>query len=219
MIVSSFISSEIFPLKKTDTCEMALVCMEDWRTFNLPVSDNGKFIGYVSFDKLSEAAGTEKIEPFVEPLIQLYALQSNHIFEVIQQLAQSNYTCLAVSDEEQNYNGAVSVNEILAVYKNSSLTQPGAIVTLTMNPQDYSLSELARVVEYNDCKILHVFIHPDPGNSGKINVSIKLNKQNIHTVIQTLERYQYSIQSVHQVDEHDADLHNRYDWLIKYLNT
>jgi acetoin utilization protein AcuB len=219
MIVSTFLSPDIFPLKKTDSCEMAMVCMQDWRVFNLPVTENGKLLGYVSYAKLADMGEDKKIEGLIEPLIQLYTIQTSHIFEVIQQFAQTKYTCLAVSDAEQNYTGAVSINEIADVYKNSSLLQPGAIITLVMNPQDYSLSELARVIEYNDCKILHVFIHPDNRDLGKIIVSLKLNKQGITNVIQTLERYQYTIQSVHQVDEQDPELHNRYDWLIKYLNT
>jgi acetoin utilization protein AcuB len=219
MIASEFFSPDIFPLKKTDTCESAMVFMHDWRVFNLPVVDNGKFIGYASFEHLAEAKPKDKIEKLVEPLLQMYVLKTYHLFEVIKQFAESKLTCLAVCDAESSYLGAISLNEVALMYKNSSLVQPGAIITLQMNPQDYSLAELARIIEYNDCKILHVFINPVTSNLGKIVVSLKLNKQNITTVIQTLERYQYSIQSVHQADNQDADLNNRYDWLIKYLNT
>lgn len=219
MTVSEFISTDIFPLKKTDTCEMALVFMHDWRTFNLPVSDAGKLIGYVSFEDISEAKPKEKVEKYITPAINLFAQKSSHLFEVIRQFAETRYTCLAVCDAQQHYEGAVSLNEIASVYKYSSLVQPGAIITLAMSPQDYSLSELARIIEYNDCKILHVFIYPDSSNLGKITVSLKLNKQQIGAVVHTLERYQYTIVSIHEINELSADLNSRYDWLIKYLNT
>jgi predicted transcriptional regulator len=219
MTVAEFISTDIFPLKKTDTCEMALVFMHDWRTFNLPVADGGKLLGYVNFEDITEAKPKEKVEKYITPLISLHTQKSSHVFEVIRLFAETRYTCVAVCDQEQNYEGAVSWNEIANVYKSSSLVQPGAILTLTMSPQDYSLSELARIIEYNDCKILHVFIYPDSSNLGKISVSLKLNKQQIGAVVHTLERYQYNIQSIHDINELNADLNSRYDWLIKYLNT
>lgn len=219
MTVSELISTDIFPLKKTDTCEMAQVFMQDWRTFNLPVADAGKLLGYVSFEKIAEAKPKDKVEKYIMPATQLFILKSNHFFEVIRQFAETRFTCLAVCDADHNYEGSISLNEIATLYKNSSLVQPGAIITLAMSPQDYSLSEIARIIEYNDCKILHVFIYPDSGNPGKIMVSLKLNKQSIGAVVHTLERYQYTIQSIHEVNELNADLNSRYDWLIKYLNT
>jgi acetoin utilization protein AcuB len=141
------------------------------------------------------------------------------LFDIIRQMAESGFTSIAVTDEEINYIGAVSAREIANVYKNSSLSQPGGIVAIEMNPQDYSLGELARIVEYNDAKILHVFISTAPENNGRIIVSLKLNRPELTTVIQTLERYQYTIHSVHQIADQGNDLGNRYDWLIKYLNT
>jgi CBS domain-containing protein len=219
MNVAEFISSDIFPLKKTDTCEMALVFMQDWHTLHLPVTDDGHLIGYVTMDKLLEAESTDKVFNHLQPLTQLYTLKASHFFEAIKLFAETKFTCLAVCDADHLYEGAISINEVLTVYQKSSLSQPGAIVTLVMNPQDYSLAEIARVIEYNDCKIVQVFIQPDSGNPGKISVSLKLNKQSIAAVIHTLERYQYQIQSIHQMDELEADLNNRYDWLIKYLNT
>jgi acetoin utilization protein AcuB len=219
MTVAEFTSTDIFPLKKADTCEMALVFMQDWRTFNLPVVDAGIFLGYVRFEDIVDAKSKDKIEKYIAPVTRNFTQKSNHLFEVIRQFAETKYTCLAVCDAELHYEGSVSLNEIANVYKNSSLVQPGAIITLGMSPQDYSLAELARVIEYNDCKILHVFIFPDASNLGKISVSLKLNKQQIGAVVHTLERYQYAIQSIHEINELNADLNSRYDWLIKYLNT
>src|SRR5690606_21786672 len=98
-------------------------------------------------------------------------------------------------------------------------TQPGGIISVKMHAQDYSLAELARIIEYNDAKILHVFIHISPEAQSRIIVSVKLNKSDLTTVVQTLERYHYDIHSVHQVTDHANELDNRYEWLIKYLNT
>jgi hypothetical protein len=88
-----------------------------------------------------------------------------------------------------------------------------------MTPQDYSLAELSRIVEYNDAKILNVFVNTLPGNFSKVLVSLKLNRPELNTIVQTLERYQYRIHSVHQSMDQSSDFSTRYEWLIKYLNT
>src|SRR5687767_13323539 len=98
MTVAELISTDIFPLKKTDTCEMAQVFMHDWRTFNLPVVDSGKLMGYVTFEKMVEAKPKDKVEKYIEPLTQFFTLKSNHFFEVIRHFAETRYTCIAVCD-------------------------------------------------------------------------------------------------------------------------
>jgi acetoin utilization protein AcuB len=219
MFAEELISPDIFPLKKSDTCETAILFMHDWKVFHLPVVDSGKLLGYVSHDEIQNKSHASKIEKFIQPLIQLYIHKGQHLFDIIKQMTETGFTCMAVSDAEANYSGTVSTKEIAQVYKNSSLSQPGGIISIEMNPQDYSLGEIARIVEYNDAKILHVFISAASENKARIIVSLKLNKLELNTVVQTLERYQYIIHSVHQISDQGNDLSNRYDWLIKYLNT
>lgn len=219
MFAEELLSNDIFPLKKTDTCESALVFMSDWKVFHLPVADNGKLLGYVSYDEVSNQPGKTKIEKVIQPLLQLYADKGQHLFEILKLMADTGFTAIAVSDEGADYKGVVSIKEIIQVYKNSSLSQPGGIIVLEMTPQDYSLAELSRIVEYNDAKILHVFVKAAPNNVSKILVSLKLNRPELSTIVQTLERYQYRIHSVHQSMDQSSDFSNRYEWLIKYLNT
>jgi acetoin utilization protein AcuB len=219
MFAEELLSPDIFPLKKSDTCEAAIMFMHDWKVFHLPVVDSGKFLGYVSYDEIANKPHNTKIEKFVQPLLQLYIHKGQHLFDILKQLTETGFSSMAVSDAEANYAGTISIKEIAQVYKSSSLSQPGGIISIEMNPQDYALGEIARIVEYNDAKILHVFINVAPENKAKVIVSLKLNKLELSTVVQTLERYQYTIHSVHQIADQGNDLSNRYDWLIKYLNT
>jgi CBS domain-containing protein len=219
MFAEELLSNDIFPLKKTDSCESALVFMSDWKVFHLPVVDNGKLLGYVSYDDINNQSGKTKVEKIIQPLVQLYANKGQHFFEIMKLMADTSFTVIAISDEEAEYKGVVSVKEIVQVYKSSSLTQPGGIIVLEMTPQDYSLAELSRIVEYNDAKILNVFVNTLPGNFSKVLVSLKLNRPELNTIVQTLERYQYRIHSVHQSMDQSSDFSTRYEWLIKYLNT
>lgn len=62
MFAEELLSNDIFPLKKTDSCESALVFMSDWKVFHLPVVDNGKLLGYVSYDDINNQSGKTKVE-------------------------------------------------------------------------------------------------------------------------------------------------------------
>jgi acetoin utilization protein AcuB len=216
---SQLISNDIFPLKKTDTCQSALIFMADWNVYHLPVAENGKLLGYVSYNAITQGSPKTKIEQLIEPLPHLALPIHAHFFDIVKTMSESHYTCLAITNDEFNIEGIVSINEIIKYFNHSSLGQPGATIVLQMNVQDYSLAEIARITEYNDCKILNVFVQKDNQEANRILVSLKLNKSAIHTVIQTLERYSYHIYAVFNMEQQQADMNNRYDWLIKYLNT
>ncbi len=219
MIAAALLSTDIFPLKKTDTVDSALVFMHDWKVFHLPVVDNGLLIGYISFDDIVEVSPKQKIEKYIVPNATFYVHQTQHLFEVIGQFANTKYTCIAVCNSNNEYLGAIGSMDIYNAYLNSSLAQAGAIIVLRMNATDFSLAELSRIIEYNDCKIINVFVNADKESESKILVSLKLNKQSVTNVVQTLERYQYDIHALHQLQDQNPELNARYDWLIKYLNT
>jgi hypothetical protein len=123
-----------------------------------------------------------------------------------------------VCDVQENYIGAVSLSDLLKAYsKNTANSLPGAIVTLELLPRDYSLTEIARITESNDFKITGLFIRNIEDN--KLEVSLKFNSVEIKTILHTLERYNYTIKSVHQLSEVTENLNDRLNWLIKYINT
>lgn len=219
MIASHLISADIFPLKKSDTCESALVFMSDWKVSSLPVVQDGKLMGYVYSNELNHGRSSDKIETYLRPLPQLFIFQNQHFFEILTIMNEAKTDVLALCDEKGQYQNAISIHELVRFISKSSLAQQGAILVLSMSPQDYSLSEISRIIEYNDCKILNVFVNSNPDNPSSILVSIKLNKQAVSAVVHTLERYRYNVYGIFMNEDQAGEMATRYDWLIRYLNT
>jgi acetoin utilization protein AcuB len=219
MIASHLTSADIFPLKKSDTCETALVFMSDWKVSSLPVIQEGKLMGYVYSNELNHGRSSDKIEVYLRPLPQLFIFQNQHFFEILTIMNEAKTDVLALCDEAGQYQSAISIHELVRFISKSSLAQQGAILVLSMSPQDYSLSEISRIIEYNDCKILNVFVNSNPDNPSSILVSIKLNKQAVSAVVHTLERYRYTVYGVFMNEDQAGEMATRYDWLIRYLNT
>lgn len=130
---------------------------------------------------------------------------------------ESGLSTIAVCDNEQQYIGAISIYSVLkSVALNVAHTQPGAIITLSILTNDYSLTELARIVESNNFKIVGVLI--SAVSSGVLEINLKINSSEVNSLLHALERYNYNIKSVHQLYETENNMQGRANWLIKYLN-
>ena len=62
-----------------------------------------------------------------------------------------------------------------------------------MNSSDYSLAELSRLVEENNARILSSSVRQDPADVGKIKVTLKINLEDISSIVATFERFEYKI--------------------------
>jgi acetoin utilization protein AcuB len=98
-----------------------------------------------------------------------------------------------------------------------SVQEPGAIIVLEMSVNDFVLSEIARIVESNDTKILSLFIHSEK-DTMQMQVHLKLNKKDVSALIQTFVRFNYTIMAYFDANDDIDDLRKRYDALMKYLN-
>ena len=77
--------------------------------------------------------------------------------------------------------------------------------------------EIAQIVESNDAKILSSYIMSSV-DSTTIEVTLKINKIELDSIIRTFERYDYTIKASFQKSGNDTDLQFRYDALMNYLN-
>lgn len=96
--------------------------------------------------------------------------------------------------------------------------QEASLIQLEMGAYDYSLSEIARIVEENDAKILGLTVDAIPDDPGHIVVSILVNKTECSGIVQSFYRYNYNILNTFSSPEVDSDLLDRYSLLMRYLN-
>ncbi|NNE30644.1 MAG: CBS domain-containing protein, partial [Saprospiraceae bacterium] len=95
--------------------------------------------------------------------------------------------------------------------------EPGAVIVLEMSKRDYSLSELSRIVESEHAKILSSYITTNL-DSERIDVTIKINRQEISRILASFERFEYQVKASFQEGDFYDSLRDRYDSLITYLN-
>lgn len=219
MIAKELQSSEILPLKTSDTCAFALNAMEDNRVHHLPVVNERELLGLISeFDLINHHKEDDPIGDVQLSLHNAFATEYQHIFDIFKMFTEMKLTLLPVVDEKNNYLGIISLSKLIEIYSSqSSILNPGGIIILEMSENNYSLGEISQIVESNDARILNLFLTSYP-DSTQIDVTIKINKIDIMAILQTFTRYNYTIKATFSEKDDLDDLKERYDALMNYLN-
>lgn len=220
MVAKDLISEVIPSLKTSDLGQTALNWMEVFRVSHLPIVNNQDFLGLISdADIYDMNQPGEPIGNHTLTLLKPYVTSEQHIFEVIGLAARLKLTVVPVLDSKNYYKGVITTNDLIRHMAGiSSMDQPGGIVVLELIDRDYSLSQIAQIVESNNIKVLSMYI-TSPPESTKLEVTLKLNSNDLTPVLRTFERYNYEVKTwVSNSDSIDQFYQERFDLLMKYLN-
>ena len=218
MIAKKLISTDLIPLRTSDTGDEALGMMNDFYVRHLPIVNNKQLLGVLSEDDILNYDVEEAVGSYSLSLNRPYVKDSDHIYEVMRLLAEYRLTVIPVVDFEDNYVGLISLADLLRYFANTgAFAEPGSIIVLEIQKRDYALSEISRIVESENAAILSTLITSDP-NSLKLEVTLKINRQNTQSVIATFERFNYQVKATFNESDYVDSLKERYDALMAYLN-
>lgn len=219
MIARDLINDSFPPLKLSDTGLRALSWMEEFRLVHIPVVEGIHYIGLVSEEDILKLDSME--QPLANQqlsLIRPFVKASQPVFEVVKILSRDKLTVVPVVDEENNYLGLITLNDVLKHYIESGIFEDAVgVIVLEMKPHDYSLSELARLVESENAKVLNSHVTPDVENE-TIDVTLKINLTDLSRIISSFSRHGFHVKEHYNQNEMMDDLKSRYDSLIKYLD-
>jgi CBS domain-containing protein len=219
MTAKDLITDEIPPLKHTDSGEIALRWMDEFKVTHLPVLKNRNFVGLISeSDILDKMDLEETLDKLFEHLPRPYVKGNAHIYEVLFKVAEQKISVVPILDEDESYLGCTSIHQLVTMIANTgSIKESGGIIVLEVNRNDYSLAQIAQIVESNNAKILSSYIMSSP-DSSKIDITLKINQVELDRILRTFERYDYVISASYQKSNFDDDLQHRFDSLINFLN-
>jgi CBS domain-containing protein len=219
MLVGDLITDEIPPLKVTDTVEMALDWMEQFKVSHLAVVNNRELVGIVSetdlmdYEHPEEQINLSKLH-LLKPIIHHH----QHTYDLVKLMSSLNLTLIPVLDENELYKGCITLKGIIKNLSSMIAVQnPGGVIVLELNQNDYSVIQIANIVEGNDAKILslHVSSHPD---SMKMEVTIKVNREDLSSILQTFNRYNYTVKASFHHGDYDKDIKDKLNEFLHFLN-
>lgn len=216
------IISDLFPaVNIKDKGEKALVRMDFFKVSHIPLIDGkNNYYGLISeseiydFDLLNKPFSSYK-----SVLARPYVYCEDHIYEVIGLVTKLNISVVPVLNRKEKYTGSICLYDIIK-YMGTIIASEnlGTVFILELNIHNYSLSQIAQIIEGNNAKILSLYTssHKD---STKLDVTVKINTSDFSAIRQTFERYDYTIKAAYTDSDKINDLlEERYDEFMNYLN-
>lgn len=220
MLAKDLISDVVPALRTSDTGLRALNWMEIFRVSHLPIVNNKDFLGLISDTDIYDLnMADEPIGNHNLSLFSPYVNSDTHIYGVVEIISRLKLTVVPVLGQNNQYMGLITMNDLMAHFSElTAMKHPGGILVVELHENDYSLSQIAQIVEGNDAKILSLYIS-SPSESMKMEVTLKINRTDLSSIVQTFERYNYEIKSTYMEDEEmDLFYNNRFEEFMRYLN-
>ncbi|MDD5506723.1 MAG: CBS domain-containing protein [Bacteroidales bacterium] len=219
MIANDLIAEGAHPLKITDTGTSALMLMDEYKVWHLPVTDKNAYLGLITeADIYTLEDPDQPLECLKTALQRTFVSEHDHIFDVIKLADSLGISVVPVLNEKDDYLGMITMRKLLTGFAAiSGMGFLGAVIILELNVNDYLLSEIAQIIESNDARVLGMYLSPH-SESTKLDVTIRINQTDIRSILQTFNRYNYIVKASFSPKDPNEDLRDRYDSLMRYLN-
>lgn len=219
MLTKDLINNNIPRLQLKDSVSKALQLINDFRISHLPVVSDDKFLGLVSEDDLLDADDEKKsIDGLQDCFINAAVAGNVHFLNAVNNSIRFDTTVVPVVINEGEYLGVITTNDLLKTLGNfAGADEIGGIVVLEMERPQFSISEISRIVESNDCTILHLNTTAD-AVSGLLTVTLHINKREIASIIATFERYEYDVTYSFGNEKFENEISTNYQNLMNYLD-
>lgn len=221
MLVNKSITKAGFkPLEGGDTVEEVRDRMEEQQMSMLPVVNKAtqKLIGQIGYNQLADADENDTIADLeMAEAVKIY--EGQHLFEAVRLMLQYELDILPLVDEESTFIGVVARDEVFQkVCRLLNLAEDGSVLTIELEPLDFSISEIVQIVETEGAKILGMAVERPESTDSTFQVTLKINLKDTSRVTAALNRYDYSVLVESETTVFGKDLEHRADELLKYID-
>lgn len=208
--------ADVPALTTTDTVAHALVQLAESGVAHLPVvGPQGVLVALAGEEELREHPDPQDVLVMLSGGMPISVSPETHVFDAAHVLQQHGLSVLPVVGDENRYVGTVVRRDVFEQLAHMLATEePGAIVVLDLDRHDYSLAQIAHLVEQNGVRILSASTEDDPG-AGRVRVTLKLSVTDTARVRHIMSHYDYRI--VATFDESEDDIRERAQAFLRYL--
>ncbi|PRD56935.1 CBS domain-containing protein [Sphingobacterium gobiense] len=219
MYIGEILAKNYFDVRSDDNIGFALDKMNELHTSQLPIVNERDLLGILTEDHLLSAHDeTQALSSLTVSLRFVYLYEYQHIYNALQYMDAHRLEILPVLDKENAYMGVVTIIDLLsAINETLGNKDLGAIIVLELGKNDVSFSHIAHIFESENVHILNTALRDIPDTT-KMEMTIKVDKQNISSVVASLWRFDYVVKATFNDGSQDSDIKERYDILMNYLN-
>lgn len=215
--INDYINNDYKAINTNDTIAEVQDFFAEVPYSHFSVVDEGVYIGCIAADDIETFDTDKKVADYRYTLEGFFARKNMIWLDVLEVFAKNHTNVVPVLDDENNYSGYYELEDIVKFFHETPfLKEQGGIIVIQKNILDYSISQIAQIVESNNGKLLGIFV--SDADLEKITITVKIALGSMNNIIQTFRRYNYEILSEHQEDNYLNSLKERSEYLDKYLN-
>lgn len=218
MLAIELAADNIPPVSTTDTIQLALDRMVEFRVRHLPVVNDHVFIGLLAEADITEPDHLMPVSSIPQLHVNNFVFEDQHVYDVVRLFYEGQLTLVPVLDAAKNYAGIIgslAMNSYFAEI--TAIAQPGGIIVLEVSSNNNAMSQMAQIVESDNAQILSSYVRAFP-ESTRLEVTLKLNKPDISSINAAFLRYGYDVKATFNHNDGDDDSLNRFESFMNYLN-
>ncbi|HPH84192.1 MAG TPA: CBS domain-containing protein [Ferruginibacter sp.] len=219
MLTAELINNNIPRLQLQDSVSKARQLINDFKVTHLPVVSEDKFLGLISEEDLLDAEDEKlPIEVLQKYFLQAAVPDNVHFLNAVSNSNQFETNVVPVVSSNNTFAGVITTADLLKTMGDfAGANEIGGIIVLEMERLQFAISEISRIVESNDCTILHLnsTVHPI---TGLLTVTLHINKKEIAAVVATFERYDYNVPYYFGIEHFENEIDSNYKHLMNYLD-
>lgn len=218
MNINDYILKEIKALTLQSTVKSAQSLCKELPITHIPIVEEGKLIGcFAESDIQTIENKNRELQEYSYLLAHFYASEKATVLELITLFADHDCNLIPVLNKDMDYIGYYELSDILDAFANSPfLHNESETLIVEKSKNDYSMSEVAQIVESNNGTLLGLYLSEE--NQDTVSITLKVRSEEINEMIQTFRRYNYNVVTQHEDDFYLEDLRNRAAYLKKYLD-
>ena len=215
--INDYINNDYKAIESSETIEIVQDFFSDVPYSHFPVIEEGIYIGSIASDDIETFDLDKKIKDYRYTLEGFFARKDMIWLDVLEVFAKNHSNVVPILDDANSYIGYYELEDIVKFFHETPfLKEQGGIIVIKTSLLDFSMSQIAQIVESNNGKLLGLFVSDSDATSVEVTVKIALG--GLNEIIQTFRRYNYEIISEHNEDNYLNNLKERSEYLDKYLN-
>lgn len=187
----------------------------------IPVLKDEKLIGLLELSKLSTENGLiiNDLTPYIIKDYQYLDIHDD-LYTIVSKSMFYKNLFFPVNDAQGYHLGIVRTDKLNSFLGNfNTFTSSGGSLVISLHPSDYSLGEIGRLIELENCKIMGLMINDTNLEDNAIELILKIQGTHLKRALASLERHNYKIIDYKdEIELQNTDLKENFESLINYLN-
>lgn len=215
--ITDYINNDYKPLEIGNSIASVQDFFADTIFTHFPVIEERIYLGSINAEDAETFDFDKNISDYRFNLEGFFVRTTMVWLDVLEVFAKNHTNILPVLTPDNTYAGYYEMHDIIRFFNETPfLKEDGGIIIIEKAVLEYSMSEVAQIVESNGAKLLGSFI--SNSTLQNIQVTLKIASGSVNEIIQTFRRYGYVIISENEDDSYLSNLKERSDYLDKYLN-